>query len=120
MNPYQLAMYKKALYGLKAFDPIERNKLDEEEKRSISYQNDRAWRILNEWKQELTTKFIEQTFFRFFPKAPRTSTLDILIKPVKVKDFRIDLSFKDMGVNDNQIAKKLLSAGVLPKEFETA
>ena len=118
MNKNQISLYKKALYGLKAFDPIEAKRLDEEERRSIAYQNKRTWAILNQWKQELTAHFIEHTFFRLFPKAPRTSTLDILIKPVKAADFKMDLSFKDLGVSEDDIARKLAKAGILPKEFE--
>lgn len=118
MNRHQINLYKKALYGLKAFDPIEVKKLDEEEKRSIAYKNKRTWAVLNEWKQVLTAQFIEATFFRLFPKAPRTSTLDILIKPVKAADFKMDLSFKDMGITEDHIADKLAKAGILPKEFE--
>jgi len=119
MNKHQVSLYKKALYGLKAFDPIEIKGLGEEEKRSIIYENNRTWRILNEWKQELATRFIERTFFRLFPKAPKTSTLDILIKQIKPDiGFKIDLSFKDIGITDHDIAHKLVLTGVLPQNFE--
>ena len=118
MNRNQISLYKKALYGLKAFEPMELAKLGPEDRRFIQYQNQRTWHILNDWKQQLAALFIEATFFKLFPKAPKTSTLDILIKPVTSADFRMDLSFKDLGVSENDIARKLAKAGILPKEFE--
>lgn len=114
MNKNLYSLYKKALYGVKAFPEIEIKHLHPEELRSIEYQNNRTWEILNEWKQELVTQYINNLFQSKFPNAPKTETLDILVAPVKNKDFKMKVSFKDLKISDEQVINKLISKGILP------
>lgn len=114
MNKTLFSLYKQRLFGIKALTPVEQKTTHPEDLRSIDYDAQRTQEILNDWKQELLTAKVNEIFFTMFPKAPKTETLDILVAPAKTHDFKVRVSFKDLGVNQQQIIDKLIKKSLLP------
>jgi hypothetical protein len=114
-SQYQNYLYKRALYGLDALTEKELATMCSKKKQRIINVYKRAQLILNKFKQQITIQYSNFIFKTLFPKSPLT---ELLIAETETDDkFKNTLTFKDLGINKEQIISIFMAEGILPKNF---
>jgi len=113
----QKDLYSKVVYGFKAYTKEEIATMSERNKINVTVTYTKAQRILRNWKQDLTFSFIDKLLLAIFPKSPivnQMCQIDGHLENVAKED---EISFKDLGINQQKIVNKLMEFGLLPKNF---
>jgi len=114
-NSYQNYLYKRALYGLKGLSQDEIKKMCTAKKKRINNVFYRAQRILNVYKHKLTKKYCDDFLLTLFPNS---NVLRVLASVNDFEEKQLNtLSFKDLGIEKNDIANLFVEEGILPKNF---
>lgn len=114
-NQYQNYLYKRALYGLSSLDQNELITMCNKKKSRIINVYKRAQIVLNIYKQKVTNSYSNFIFKTLFPNSPIT---DFLISESDTDyTFKNTLTFKDLGINKDDIISIFISEGILPKNF---
>lgn len=116
-TPKQKDLYSKVLYGFKAYTPEEIACLNERAKINITVTYAKAQRILRNWKQDITFSNLDRFLLSLFPKSPVIKAMCATTGHVDNIAKEDEISFKDLGINQDQIANKLIEFGLLPKNF---
>lgn len=111
-NKYQNLLYKRALFGLKAYSLEELESMHPEKKARVQKVNSRTQYELNIWKQEQIIKITNKIFSRF-----GKSVLNGLYSKPDPK-FISKTSFKDLGISKEDIICRLVSKKILPQNFQ--
>lgn len=116
-NSYQNFLYKRAMFGLSMYTPEELAIMHWDKKKRIERVNKHAKNVLNLWKQEMTIILTNHLFKERFNRSPFLG--DLLERFGDSTDiyFLNTLSFKQLKISKKEIVQKLISEGVLPKEF---
>lgn len=114
-SAYQNYLYKRALYGLDALTEKELATMCSKKKQRIINVYKRAQVTLNKFKQELTIKYSNFIFQTLFPKSPMTQFL--LADNETDERFKNTLTFKDLGIEKQDIIAIFIAEGILPKNF---
>jgi hypothetical protein len=117
LSPKQKDMYSKLVYGFKAYTKEEIASMSEKKKIDVTVRYTKAQRILRNWKQDLTFSFIDNLLSALFPKSPITKAMCETKGHIDNVDKEEEISFKDLGINQQQIINKLIEFGLLPKNF---
>jgi len=117
LTPKQKEIYSKVLYGFKAYTPEEISNMSERYKINVTVSYTKAQRILRNWKQDLTFGFIDKLLLTIFPKSPIVKQLTNLTGHLNIIQKEDEISFKDLGINQQKIIKKLMEFKLLPKNF---
>jgi len=114
-NKVQQRIYAEAIYGLTLFSQDELAALPNRKRYDIIQRFKSAQSILNQWKQEIADEQVNRLFEKLFPKSPITK----IFKSIKGSDqsLKCRLTFKELGINQQMIAQKLIDAGILPPDF---
>ena len=114
-NKIQQKIYGQAVYGLHFYTEEQLSKLSQEKKNAITNTYNRVQNILNCWKQEIANKKVDNLFLRLFPHSPITK----VFVNTKGSDssIRIHHTFKDLGLSQEKVARKLIESRVLPENF---
>ena len=114
-SQYQNYLYKRALYGLDALTQQELATMCSKKKQRIVNVYKRAQIVLNKFKQQVTIQYSNFIFKTLFPNSPIT---DFLTADNETDDkFKNTLTFKDLGINKEQIVSIFMAEGILPKNF---
>ncbi len=114
-SQYQTYLYKRALYGLDALTQQELATMCSKKKQRIINVYKRAQVALNKFKQEVTIQYSNFIFKTLFPNSPIT---EFLMADNKTDEkFKNTLTFKDLGINKEQIISIFMAEGILPKNF---
>jgi hypothetical protein len=114
-SQYQNYLYKRALYGLDALTQQELATMCSKKKQRIVNVYKRAQIVLNKFKQQVTIQYSNFIFKTLFPKSPLT---ELLIADTETDDkFKNTLTFKDLGIQKEQIITIFMAEGILPKNF---
>jgi len=114
-SQYQNYLYKRALYGLDALSEQELATICSKKKQRIVNVYKKAQVTLNKFKQQVTIQYSNFVFKTLFPNSPITS---ILLADTEVdKSFKNTLTFKELGINKDQIITIFINEGILPKNF---
>tara|TARA_R110001599_G_scaffold90904_5_gene238954 strand:+ start:847 stop:1299 length:453 start_codon:yes stop_codon:yes gene_type:complete len=113
----QNELYSRLLNGLKTFTPEEIYSMNSNKKKRIHKAHTRAQQALNIWKQEITIKETNSLFNALFPNSKLTKQL--INDSETTNNFKNTLSFKDLGINKNDIIRKFMEIGLLPTNFAT-
>ena len=114
-NSYQNYLYKRAMYGLNSITQEELATMCSKKKQRIINVYKRAQSVLNIAKQKASINYTNFLFKTLFPNSPFT---DILLSCTEVDEkFKNTLSFKDLGINKDQIVNLFIQEGILPKNF---
>jgi hypothetical protein len=114
-SQYQNYLYKRALYGLDALSQQELATMCSKKKQRIVNVYKRAQIVLNKFKQQVTVQYTNFIFKTLFPNSPIT---DFLTADTETDDkFKNTLTFKDLGINKEQIISIFMAEGILPKNF---
>jgi hypothetical protein len=113
----QRKLYSEAVHGLNAFSKSQLDKMSKGEKKYIIQRSERCQEILNEWKQTMINESVDSFLKAIFPK----SRIVKFFTSCKIVDTTIvdRTAFKDLGINQVDIANKLVEVGILPKDFFT-
>lgn len=115
LNLVQQRIYDEALYGLKTFTPEELAKMPKDRKHHIISRFNKVQLVLNRLKQETANEFVDRILLAFFPKSAVVQTFTrVKGHDNKIKSFH---TFKELGINQLVIAKKLCQEGLLPRNF---
>lgn len=114
-NKEQQRLYAEVIYGLTIFKPEEISKLSPKKKYEIVTTFKKSQKILNEWKQEIINVKINGFLSKMFPKS------NIVNQIISINGYdetsKCKHSFKELGLTQEMIAKKLVECGVLPNNF---
>jgi predicted DNA-binding protein YlxM (UPF0122 family) len=114
-SAYQNYLYKRALYGLDALSEQELATICSKKKQRIVNVYKRAQVTLNKFKQQLTIKYSNFIFESLFPKSPITQ---FLLADTETDDkYKNTLTFKDLGIEKQDIISIFIAEGILPKNF---
>ena len=114
-SQYQNYLYKRALYGLDELTEKELATMCSKKKQRIINVYKRAQLTLNKFKQQVTIQYSNFIFKTLFPKSPLT---ELLLAETETDDkFKNTLTFKDLGINKEQIISIFMAEGILPKNF---
>ena len=114
-SQYQNYLYKRALYGLDALSEQELATVCSKKKQRVINVYKRAQVTLNKFKQQVTIQYSNFIFKTLFPKSPLTQ---LLLADTETDDkFKNTLTFKDLGINKEQIISIFMAEGILPKNF---
>lgn len=115
-TPYQNLLYKRALFGLKAYDKQEVRRIHKQKKARIIKTHKKAQKSLNIMKQEMVIQFTNRIFEIWFPKCTLTKQLIDLTDEVD-PEFINRLDLKSLGITKNDVIERFIADGVLPKDF---
>lgn len=114
-SQYQNYLYKRALYGLSALSEQELDKMCSKKRQRVINVYKKAQIVLNKFKQQVTIQYSNFIFKTLFPNSPVTN---LLLSDTEVdENFKNTLSFKDLGINKEQIISIFITEGILPKNF---
>ena len=114
-STYQNYLYKRALYGLDALTEKELANMCSKKKQRIINVYKRAQVTLNKFKQQLTITYSNIIFEKLFPNSPITQYL--LADNETDEKFKNTLTFKDLGIEKQDIITIFIAEGILPKNF---
>ena len=114
-NKIQQKIYGEVVYGLHFYTEQQLSKMPQEKKTAIMQTYNKVQNILNCWKQEITNKRIDNLFMKLFPHSPITK----VFVNTKGSDssLRTNQTFKDLGLSQEKVARKLVESRVLPENF---
>ncbi|HEY4062276.1 MAG TPA: hypothetical protein VGM30_10270 [Puia sp.] len=117
-SPYQNRLYKDALHGLSMYTDKEIATMSFKDKLKIENLHKRAQRVLNEWKQSIVSKEVDDLLLSLFHKS--TFLKKSIIE--RTKNYTNNAltnyqSFAELGISRIDIAKKLIEQGILPRVF---
>jgi hypothetical protein len=112
---YQNYLYKRALYGLSALTEKELTTMCSKKKQRIINVYKRAQVTLNKFKQQVTIKYSNFIFKTLFPESPMTQFL--LADNEIDEKFKNTLTFKDLGIEKQDIIAIFMAEGILPRNF---
>ena len=118
LNPTQHFMFKRVLHGLNVYKPEEVAKLHWDKKRRIKKVWQRGQREVNAWKQILCNK-AAQSIFSIFSGTRLADELNALPVDDVDHDYVNTLSFKDLGINYEDLILFYMKKGLLPKNYLT-
>jgi hypothetical protein len=115
-TPQQKELYQKVIYGFKAYTPEQIADMSEKTKIDVTVSYTKAKRVLTKWKQEIVFGHINGILATLFPKSTLVKQM-IETEGYVEEDKDTFISFKDLGIDQNKIAEKLIEFGLLPKNF---
>lgn len=117
LSPKQKDLYSKVVYGFKAYTIEEIKNMSERKKINVTVTYTKAQRILRNWKQDLTFNNLDNLMLTIFPKSSIVKALCSTTGHLDNVSKEDEISFKDLGINQNQILDKLIEFQLLPKNF---
>lgn len=114
-NKEQQRLYAEVIYGLTIFKPEEISKLSPKRKYEIVTTFKKSQKILNEWKQEIINFKVNGFLSKLFPKSK--VVIDLININGYEETIKCKHSFKELGLTQEVIAKKLVQCGILPPNF---
>lgn len=115
LNSYQQFLFKRVLHGLKVYNDEQLAKLHWRKKHKIKKVWSKGQKILNEWKQIIANKQINDYLYRTFGTKAQ-AFLDIPETEI-LPDYKNTMSLKDLGIRYEDVILKFMSEGLLPKNF---
>jgi hypothetical protein len=116
-NAYQNFLYKRALFGLTVYSSEELNAMHWDKKKRILKVHTRTQKVLNLWKQELSSKFVNTLFQQIFWKSQFVKDMVDTYGEDVDPEITCKMEFKEMGIQKKQIVEKLIQEKILPINF---
>ena len=113
-NEKQHKMYSEALYGLSIYPESMVSKMPKKILMKIATRTELVQKIINRWKQEIVNDKVDSFLLELFPNSPVVKDMVGIEADDSIK---CNFSFKEVGLNQEKIAKKLISLNLLPLNF---
>lgn len=118
LNPLQVKLYRRALYGIEALSEKELSTISTLDKLNIKHKQKITQRIINRWKQQITHLKVNSLLTKLFPNS--TLVNDIVCDNDSYADDLINhMSFKDLGISHKTLIDKMIQSNCLPSTFYT-
>jgi ribosomal protein L31E len=115
LNPTQHFLFKRVLHGLKMYKREEVTNMHWDKKRRITKVWKRGQNIINELKQFVSYKQMQQ-IFRIFTKSELGK--EIYEMPFEyMPDYKNKLTLKELGLSYEDLIIKFMGVGLLPKNY---
>jgi len=115
LTDYQNFLYRRALYGLRAFPQEEVKYMHWEKKKRIIKVQKRARKVVNLLKQEIVIRCTNSLFSLLHNSTLARDLVKNFSEPDP--DMDDDFSLKELNLTKVDIANKLIEVGILPKNF---
>lgn len=115
LNSYQELLFKRAMFGLSAYPKKKLDKMHWEKKRRIKNVNKKALKSVNMLKQEQINRLCKDLSKHIFSGSPVAT--ELLEKEALEVDFTLDLNFRKLKIDKNQLIDRFISEGILPQNF---
>lgn len=119
LNQYQVFLFKRVLHGLNVYTPDKQKQLNWEKKRRISKVWKRGQKVINAWKQTICNKKASAYLKKTFKHSPLALYIASIPAEETLDDYTNTFSFKDLGINYEDVILKFMSVGLLPNNFFT-
>jgi len=116
-NQQQNLLYKRALFGLSLYTQEELKIMHWERKRRIKRVSKRAQESINLLKQERVNAICDTIYTQVFPKSKLAKIALSSEKIATDPKFINTLDLKSLGIDKPLIIKRLVTEGILPKNF---
>lgn len=116
-NPTQKDLFSKVVYGFKAFTKEEVEAMSERKRIDVKVRYTKARRILSKWKQDIAFSKLDKLLLFLFPKSSLIKEMSEVTGHLDDVPQEDQISFKDLQINQRQIADKLIEFGLLPQNF---
>jgi hypothetical protein len=113
-NQRQHKMYSEALYGLSNFPESMVAKMPKKISMKIALRCDMVQRAINLLKQDIVNQKVDGFLLSMFPNSPLVKSIVNMEPDESVK---CNFSFKEVGLDQEKIARKLVSLNLLPVNF---
>lgn len=113
----QNKLYKRLIYGIEAMTKSELIDLSTVEIRQINRDHRRAMKVLNAWKNQVVSSYIDTLFGELFWHSTIADAMIKFSQEDDYEDLENTLSFKELGLSKKQVASKLIENGLLPVDF---
>ena len=117
LNPKQHFMFKRVLHGLNMYTKDEVAKMHWDKKRRIIKVWKRGQSTINEWKQVVCNKKINDYLTHWFGKAQFVKDIINIPATETLPDYNNKLKLKDLGITYEDLILKFMSVGLLPNNF---
>jgi hypothetical protein len=114
LSPKQKDLYSRLLHGFKMFSSEELRALSVSTKKTILINYTKAQRILNRWKQDVVYNSVDSFMLSLFPNSKFVKDMTSVDGYLNDEN---NMSFKDLGINQQNIINKFIEVGLLPKNF---
>lgn len=116
-TPYQKRLYKDAVYGLSSYGLEELRSMSIRDKLAIKQTHRLAQHILNQWKQEIVTKLVDEFLLSVFYRSQTVKKLvDYSGDYFNLKEIN-HFEFSELNLSKVDIALKLVKEKILPEDF---
>lgn len=116
-NSYQNFLYKRALFGLAVYQQDELEKMHWDKKRRIEKVHERAQKVLNLWKQEMSNQWLGAILSTVFHHSSLVKELNEKFGCETDDQYISKVDFKSLGVSKQQVVEKLIQEKILPANF---
>lgn len=116
-SPYQTMLYKQVLLGLKYFSDEQVRSMSFKKKLAIDKRHKRAQKVLNEWKQLIINKEVDDFLLSWFPHSKFVKNMVNNTHNYTHESVTNYQSFAELNISKKDIADKLIKVGLLPKQF---
>lgn len=116
LNPTQVRMYRVAVYGIDALSQEEVKHLAFQETLSIAKKQNRAQRLINRWKQQITSTAVQDFLNRKLPNSGIVKRMNEYVDYTTDKDIN-PFTFRDLGISQEMLVNRLIEWKVLPENF---
>ena len=116
-NSIQQSMYRRLIYGIESIPYPELKKMKKLDKKIVQKRHKKAQQVINIWKNEILSSFVNGLFTEFFWNSDITKEMKELSKDPEFMKEENTLSFKDLGITKKHVANKLIEHGLLPVNF---
>lgn len=114
-NKIQQQLYAQAVYGLKSIPNEVLMEMRVEAIRTIQRRHLKAKEVINNYKQEVSNKKVDDFLAKLFPKSP------IIKQMLNVKgidpNIQCFISLKELGISPKMLAERFVKFKVLPENF---
>jgi len=114
-NQKQQKLYSEALYGLDAYTKEEIEKMPQSLKTTIIVMYNKAQKILNDLKQDISNKYVDDFLLALFPNSPMVKEF-IKINGTDTSTKNM-LTFRELKITKEMIAKEFIKCRILPLNF---
>lgn len=116
-NAYQNRLYKNAVYGLASYDLPQLRQMNLREKLAIKRIHRLTQQVLNQWKQEIVSKLVDEFLLSVFHKSRWVKDMVAsTTEYTNVKETNC-FDFSELNISKADIALKLMEQNILPANF---
>jgi len=116
-NTYQNFLYRRLMFGIKAYKEEDIQKMSENKKNSVNALYKKAQLELNLWKQSITNELCNNLLKTLFHKSILATMLVETYGTYTNPNYFNTINFKDLGISKKDIINKLIFLKLLPENY---